>query len=85
MNLGTLDLLLRTHGTFSEPKLADVVHQVLNGLSYLHGHKIIHRDLKPSNLLVNDKMEVKSPTSMSAKSYAVHWTCVTPMLACTRT
>ena len=59
MNLGTLDSLLRTHGTFSEPKLADVARQVLNGLNYLHGHKIIHRDLKPSNLLVNDKMEVK--------------------------
>lgn len=59
MDLGTLDSLLRTHGTFSEPKLADVARQVLNGLNYLHGHKIIHRDLKPSNLLVNDKMEVK--------------------------
>lgn len=59
MNLGTLESLLKTHGTFSEPKLADVARQVLNGLNYLHGHKIIHRDLKPSNLLVNDKMEVK--------------------------
>ncbi len=59
MNLGTLDTLLRTHGTFSEPKLADVARHVLNGLNYLHGHKIIHRDIKPSNLLVNDKMEVK--------------------------
>ncbi|KAG2667742.1 hypothetical protein I3760_15G129600 [Carya illinoinensis] len=60
MNLGTLDSLLKSsHGTFSEPKLADVARQVLNGLNYLHGHKIIHRDLKPSNLLVNDKMEVK--------------------------
>ena len=59
MNLGTLDSLLWTHGTFSEPKLTNVACQVLNGLSYLHGHKIIHRDLKPSNLLVNDKMEVK--------------------------
>jgi hypothetical protein len=59
MNVGTLDSLLKTHGTFSEPKLADVARQVLNGLNYLHGHKIIHRDIKPSNLLVNDKMEVK--------------------------
>ena len=59
MNLGTLDLLLRTHGTFSEPKFADVARQVLNDLSYLHGQKIIHCDLKPSNLLVKDKMEVK--------------------------
>ncbi|XP_040999062.1 mitogen-activated protein kinase kinase 9-like [Juglans microcarpa x Juglans regia] len=59
MNLGSLDSLLKTHGTFSEPKLAGVARQVLDGLNYLHGHKIIHRDLKPSNLLVNDAMEVK--------------------------
>ena len=59
MNLGTLDSLLRTHETFSKPKLADVARQVLNGLSYIYGHKIIHCDLKPSNLLVNDKIEVK--------------------------
>ncbi|XP_030946568.1 mitogen-activated protein kinase kinase 9-like [Quercus lobata] len=59
MNLGTLDSLLRTHGTFTKPKLVDMARQVLNDLSYLHGHKIIHREFKPSNLLVNDKMEVK--------------------------
>jgi serine/threonine protein kinase len=58
MNLGTLDSLLKTHGTFSEPKLTDVARQVLNGLNYLHGHKIIHCDIKPSNLLVNNKMQV---------------------------
>jgi serine/threonine protein kinase len=59
MNLGTLDSLLKTHGIFSEPKLADVARQVLNGLNYLHGHKIIYCDIKPSNLLVNNKMQVK--------------------------
>jgi serine/threonine protein kinase len=30
MNVGTLDSLLKTHGTFSEPKLADVARQILN-------------------------------------------------------
>ncbi|KAK9278802.1 hypothetical protein L1049_028381 [Liquidambar formosana] len=59
MDAGTLDTLLRTNGTFSEPDLADVARQVLNGLNYLHSHKIIHRDIKPSNLLVNKDMEVK--------------------------
>ncbi|KAK7251750.1 hypothetical protein RIF29_35216 [Crotalaria pallida] len=59
MDLGTLDTLLKTNGTFSEPKLASVARQVLDGLSYLHAHKIIHRDLKPSNLLVNSDMEIK--------------------------
>ncbi|XP_022775199.1 mitogen-activated protein kinase kinase 9 [Durio zibethinus] len=59
MDAGTLDTLLRNHGTFSEPELAHITRQILKGLSYLHAHKIIHRDLKPSNLLVNKKMEVK--------------------------
>ncbi|KAJ7975284.1 Mitogen-activated protein kinase kinase [Quillaja saponaria] len=59
MDLGTLDSLLKSSGTFSEAKLALVARQVLNGLSYLHAHKIIHRDIKPSNLLVNKNMEVK--------------------------
>ncbi|TKY61088.1 Mitogen-activated protein kinase kinase 9 [Spatholobus suberectus] len=59
MDVGTLDTLLKINGTFSEPQLATVARQVLNGVSYLHAHKIIHRDIKPSNLLVNRNMEVK--------------------------
>ncbi|KAE8662246.1 Mitogen-activated protein kinase kinase 9 [Hibiscus syriacus] len=59
MDAGTLDTLLRTKGTLSEPELAHITRQILKGLSYLHSHKITHRDLKPSNLLVNTKMEVK--------------------------
>ncbi|KAL7192481.1 hypothetical protein ACSBR2_024337 [Camellia fascicularis] len=59
MDSGTLDTLLKTKGTFSEPSLASIATQVLSGLNYLHSHKIIHRDIKPSNLLVNHKMEVK--------------------------
>ncbi|XVF41468.1 hypothetical protein PTKIN_Ptkin01aG0282200 [Pterospermum kingtungense] len=79
MDAGSLDTLLRNHGTFSEPELAHVTRQILRGLSYLHAHKIVHRDLKPSNLLVNKKMEVKiadfgvskimSRTSDTCKSY----------------
>lgn len=59
MDSGTLETVLRSQGTFSEAKLADVARKVLNGLHYLHSHKIIHRDIKPANLLVNSAMEVK--------------------------
>uniref|UniRef100_A0A803KT95 mitogen-activated protein kinase kinase n=1 Tax=Chenopodium quinoa TaxID=63459 RepID=A0A803KT95_CHEQI len=59
MDGGTLDHTLKNQGTFSEPLLANVATQILNGLKYLHSHKIVHRDIKPSNLLVNSNWEVK--------------------------
>ncbi|KAK7320200.1 hypothetical protein RJT34_04936 [Clitoria ternatea] len=59
MELGTLETLMKSKGTFSERQLAKVAREVLSGLSYLHAQKIIHRDIKPSNLLVNKNMEVK--------------------------
>ncbi|ONI29300.1 hypothetical protein PRUPE_1G191900 [Prunus persica] len=59
MDSGTLETLLKAQGTFSEPNLAHVARQVLNGLNYLHTNKIIHRDIKPANVLVNSNMEVK--------------------------
>ncbi|XP_058727339.1 mitogen-activated protein kinase kinase 9 [Vicia villosa] len=59
MDSGSLETALKTNGTFSEPKLASVAREVLNGLSYLHARNIAHRDIKPSNILVNNKNEVK--------------------------
>ncbi|RNA41550.1 cyclin-dependent kinase 10 isoform X1 [Brachionus plicatilis] len=38
---------------FSIDKIKFVIHNVLEGLSYLHSNLIIHRDLKPSNLLIS--------------------------------
>lgn len=35
------------------------VHQILDGVRYLHDNQIIHRDLKLGNLLLNDKLNVK--------------------------
>lgn len=35
------------------------VHQILQGVQYLHDNKIIHRDLKLGNLFLNDQLHVK--------------------------
>ncbi|KAJ4960611.1 hypothetical protein NE237_020521 [Protea cynaroides] len=59
MDGGTLDTLLKSHGTLSELSLSTIARQVLEGLNYLNSQKIVHMDIKPANLLVNQKMEVK--------------------------
>ncbi|XP_055306328.1 serine/threonine-protein kinase polo [Sitodiplosis mosellana] len=35
------------------------IHQILEGVRYLHDNRIIHRDLKLGNLFLNDKLNVK--------------------------
>ncbi|KAJ4959863.1 hypothetical protein NE237_020579 [Protea cynaroides] len=59
MDAGSLDTLLKSHGTLSELSISTIAHQVLDGLNYLHSQKIVHRDIKPANLLANQNMEVK--------------------------
>ncbi|KAA8495240.1 Cytokinesis protein sepH [Porphyridium purpureum] len=44
---------------FSEPLVAEIVKQVLDGLAYLHERGIVHRDLKPANILVSRAGVVK--------------------------
>jgi calcium/calmodulin-dependent protein kinase I len=44
-------------GRFTERDAADIVFQILNGVSYLHSHGIVHRDLKPENILYKTKEE----------------------------
>lgn len=36
---------------FSERKAAEIFHQILSAVNYLHTHNIVHRDLKPENIL----------------------------------
>ncbi|KAL6979581.1 mitogen-activated protein kinase kinase [Sarracenia purpurea var. burkii] len=43
MDGGTLEAVLKTTGNFSEPSLATVARQVLNGLNYLHLDLALHR------------------------------------------
>jgi len=36
---------------FSERKAAEIFHQILGAVNYLHTNKVVHRDLKPENIL----------------------------------
>ncbi|PIA58647.1 hypothetical protein AQUCO_00500535v1 [Aquilegia coerulea] len=59
MEGGSLNDVLRVHGSLPENVISGVAKRVLEGLSYLHGLHIVHRDIKPSNLLINGQGEVK--------------------------
>ncbi|KAL7412352.1 kinase-like domain-containing protein [Mrakia frigida] len=39
--------------------LKSLLHQLINGVLYLHTHHILHRDLKPANILVTSSGVVK--------------------------
>lgn len=56
---GSLDVLAKKVGSFSETLVANIAYQSLKGLEYLHSKSIVHRDIKPSNLLVTREMKVK--------------------------
>ena len=40
-------------------RLKDVMLQICESLSYIHGHGLIHRDLKPSNIMVDEDRVVR--------------------------
>lgn len=44
---------------FPEATICHMLHQVLNGLTFMHRHGFFHRDLKPENLLCNGPEMVK--------------------------
>ncbi|XP_061824895.2 serine/threonine-protein kinase PLK4-like [Nerophis lumbriciformis] len=44
---------------FSETEARHFMHQLVNGMLYLHSHGILHRDLSLSNLLLTKDMDIK--------------------------
>jgi cyclin-dependent kinase 6 len=35
------------------------MHQMLEGVDFLHTHRVVHRDLKPQNILITNDGRVK--------------------------
>eukprot|EP00919_Chromeraceae_sp_WS-2016_P034648 GHVR01081966.1.p1 GENE.GHVR01081966.1~~GHVR01081966.1.p1 ORF type:complete len:188 (-),score=62.91 GHVR01081966.1:350-913(-) len=55
---GALSALIR-RAPLEETRAITVVHDILNGLHYLHTKGIIHRDLKPQNVLLSSSGTAK--------------------------
>lgn len=46
------------------------MHQMLNGIDFLHTHRIVHRDLKPQNILINNAGVLKLADFGLARVYS---------------
>jgi serine/threonine-protein kinase len=51
----SLHELIVEQGRFDIPRAADIMRQVLSGLSHAHEQGIIHRDVKPANIMITPK------------------------------
>ncbi|XP_074497197.1 mitogen-activated protein kinase kinase kinase kinase 5 isoform X1 [Sebastes fasciatus] len=56
---GSLQDIYHVTGPLSEPQIAYICREMLQGLDYLHAQKKIHRDIKGANVLLNDQGEVR--------------------------
>ncbi|KAL0268416.1 UNVERIFIED_CONTAM: hypothetical protein PYX00_010370 [Menopon gallinae] len=57
---GELQKYLKQHNKIlKESEAYEVLHQVIDGLKYLHSHNIVHRDLTLANILLTHNMRIK--------------------------
>jgi serine/threonine protein kinase len=52
-----LRIVLRDEWPIPEPRLCNIIAQVLSALGEAHAHKVIHRDLKPENIMVEQRRD----------------------------
>ncbi|XP_018018894.1 serine/threonine-protein kinase PLK1 [Hyalella azteca] len=51
--------VLKYRRTLTEPEVRFFIHQLAEGVAYIHGEGIIHRDLKLGNMFLSQDMNVK--------------------------
>lgn len=59
VDCGDLLSWMRDHGKFSEAAFLPILHQILEGLAYLHSRGILHRDVKLDNILLGSDGRIR--------------------------